>query len=37
VAELLHITPKTVENQLAIAVKRIGKAVLASNDRVPKE
>jgi len=37
VAELLHLTPKTVENQLAIAVKRIGKAVLSGNDRVPKQ
>ncbi len=28
VAELLHLSAKTVENQLAIAIKRIGKAVL---------
>lgn len=27
VAELLHISPKTVENQLAIAVKKIGQTV----------
>lgn len=27
VAELLHLQPKTVENQLAIAVKKIGKAI----------
>lgn len=27
VAELLHIAPKTVENQLAVAVKKIGQAI----------
>jgi RNA polymerase sigma-70 factor (family 1) len=28
VAELLHISPKTVENQLAVAVKKIGASIL---------
>jgi len=28
VAELLHLSPKTVENQLAVAVKKIGQSLL---------
>jgi RNA polymerase sigma-70 factor (ECF subfamily) len=32
VAELLHIQPKTVENQLAIAVRRLSEAVSKVSD-----
>ncbi len=32
VAELLHISPKTVENQLAIAIKKIGQSVTFTMD-----
>ncbi len=31
VAELLHLQPKTVENQIAIAVRKIGQTLLSSN------
>ena len=30
VAELLHLSPKTVENQLAIALKKLAEAVQAA-------
>jgi RNA polymerase sigma-70 factor (ECF subfamily) len=31
VAELLHLQPKTVENQIAIAVRKIGQTLLKVN------
>jgi RNA polymerase sigma-70 factor (family 1) len=36
VAELLHLTPKTIENQLAIAIKRLALALGRKPRSVPK-
>ena len=36
VAELLHISPRTVENQLAIAVKKIGQSISFKIDQAVK-